>query len=278
VFVLSPHVYDLSVVNVLGFVSVVLATWFALPQLIKLRADGSTAGLNLESLVNSTISLTGWTVYGVAHANFWVVLASAAGIPATVATVAIAVRAGHRLRPTMPLVWAGLLLLTAVVDWLYGSHLIDLVLGCSILWFVAPAAVTAWRSADVSGLSPQTWLVLAADGAVFGLYGVVAGVTADRVYALTSLTGAAVVLARIARGPLAAGRDGRGVRGAEEATHALADPQVVREADEPAVASGGSVERDADVVAARPVRVVDADGHNRTLDGVAGGQHLVVLS
>jgi uncharacterized protein with PQ loop repeat len=232
VFVLSPHVYDLSLVNLLGLVSVVLATWFALPQLLKLRRDGSTAGLSLESLANSTISLTGWTVYGFAHANFWVILAPAAGIPATVATVVIAVRAGHRLRPTMPLVWAALLALTAVVDRMYGSQLIDVVLGCSILWFVAPAALTAWRSPDISGLSAQTWLVLAADGAIFGLYGLVAGVTADRVYSVTSLTGAAVVLARIARGPVGAPRlrsrlgsrrRGGSVGGTEEAPYALAD-------------------------------------------------------
>jgi len=198
--VYSPHVLGLSLVDVIGLVSVVLATWFALPQLIKLRRDGATAGLSVESLANSAISLTAWTVYGVAHGKPWVVLASAAGLPATVATIVLAMRAGQRLAAKLPLVWATLLLLTAAVDRLYGSHLIDLVLGCSILWFVAPAAATAWRSPDVSGLAVQTWVVLAADGAVFGLYGVVADVLADKVYAVTSIAGAAVVLARLAVG------------------------------------------------------------------------------
>ena len=198
--VYSPNVLGLSLVDAIGFVSVVLATWFALPQLIKLRREGSTAGLSLESLANSAISLTGWTVYGVGHGKPWVVLASAAGIPATLATIVLAARAGHRLAPRMPVVWATVLVFTATIDRMYGSQLIDLVLGCSILWFVAPAAVTAWRSTDVSGLAVQTWFVLAADGAVFGLYGMVANVLADRVYAVTSMAGAAVVLARIAVG------------------------------------------------------------------------------
>lgn len=198
---LPPQVFGVSLVDVLGLVSVVLATWFALPQLVKLRRDGITAGLSPESLANSAVSLTGWTVYGVGHGKVWVVLASAAGIPATVATIALAMRAGVRLAPKLPVIWSALLLLTATVDHLYGSHLIDIVLGCSILWFVAPAAATAWRSQDVSGLSAQTWVVLAADGAVFGLYGLVADVLADRVYAVTSIAGAAVVLARIAAGP-----------------------------------------------------------------------------
>ena len=197
---MSRHVYDLSLVNLLGLVSVVLAVWFALPQLLKLRRGGSTAGLSIESLANSTISLTGWTIYGFAHANVWVVVASAAGIPPTLLTLAIAMRAGQRLRMQMPLTWAALLLLTATVDHVFGSALIDFVLGCSILWFVAPAAITAWRSADVSGLAVQTWLVLAADGAIFGLYGIVADVAADRVYSVTSIAGALIVLARMAYG------------------------------------------------------------------------------
>jgi uncharacterized protein with PQ loop repeat len=198
VFPLSPHVLDLSLVNVLGFLSVILAVWFAMPQLLKLRRGGSTAGLSLESLANSTISLTGWTIYGFGHGNAWVILASIAGIPATVATLVIAVRAGHRLSPQLPIVWAGLLAVTALIDHVLGSALVDVALGCSILWFVVPAALTAWRSTDVSGLAAQTWLILAADGSVFGLYGVAADVAADRVYAVTSIAGAAVILARIA--------------------------------------------------------------------------------
>jgi len=204
--VLPPQVFDVSIVDALGLVSVVLATWFALPQLVKLRRDGITAGLSVESLANSAVSLTAWTVYGIGHGKVWVVLASAAGIPATVATIVIAMRAGVRLAPRLPIVWTALLMATATIDAMVGSHLIDIVLGCSILWFVWPAAVTAWRCDDVSGLAAQTWLVLAADGAVFGLYGLVANVLADRVYAVTSIAGAAVVLARIAVGPRPATR------------------------------------------------------------------------
>jgi uncharacterized protein with PQ loop repeat len=230
--VFSPHVLGLSInlstVDVLGFISVVLATWFALPQLLKLRRDGSTAGLSLESLANSAINLSDWTIYGIGHGKAWVVLASAAGIPATLATLVIAVRAGHRLAPRLPVVWTTLLVFTATIDRLYGSQLIDLVLGCSILWFVAPSAITAWGSADVSGLAAQTWLVLAADGAVFGLYGIVADVLADRVYSLTSLAGAAVVLARIALGDRTAVTDEQAVPGA--ALAAIANPDEAAEA------------------------------------------------
>ena len=195
---MPARLLDLPVTSVLGLVSVVIAVWFALPQLLRLRRTGSAAGVSLESLVNSCISLVGWTAYGVAHANGWVVVASVVGIPAVVATLVLAVRQGHRLTWRLPLIWATLLTLVAVVDRMLGTALIDLALGCSILWFVIPAALTAWRATDVSGLAPQTWFLLAAEGVIFGAYGWLAGVGADRVYGVAALLGSAAVLARIA--------------------------------------------------------------------------------
>ena len=262
---MSRQVFGLSLVSILGFVSVVTAVWFTLPQLVKLRRGGGTAGLSLESLANSTISLAGWTVYGIGHANVWVTVASAAGIPATIATVVMAARAGQRLRPQLPLVWAALLLVTALVDRVFGSALIDVVLGCSILWYVAPAAVTAWRSDDVSGLAAQTWFVLAADGLVFGLYGLVADVAADRVYSVASIVGAGLVLTRIASARHSA-EDSTGsvpsrrVSGAEESPDWVADTEVVDESRLPRRVTG--VEGDSDVVTSGTVWVVDVDRDN----------------
>ena len=291
---MSPLVLGLSLVDVLGFVSVVLAVWFAMPQLLKLRRGGSTAGLSLESLANSAISLSGWTVYGLAHTNAWVTLASAAGIPATLATLGLALRAGHRLRATMPATWAAMLVVIAVIDHIFGSHLIDVALGCSILWFVGPAAITAWRSVDVSGVAAQTWLVLAADGVIFGLYGLVADVTADRVYAVTSILGSGVVLARIAMGDrrTAAVRHADLDRRSRTTTRlapwparspygrspspGAAQAQVVVEHRRPRRGTG--VEGDPDVVALTLVGVVDLDRHHGPGGRIAGRQHLMVLT
>ena len=199
---MSARVFGFPLVDVLGLLSVILAVWFALPQLLRLRRTGTAAGLSADSLANSLVSLIGWTVYGLAHGNMWVILASVAGIPATVVTLVLAFRAGARPSIQLPALWASVLLVTAVIDLVFGLSLIDIVLGCSILWFVVPAAVTAWKSADVSGLSPQTWLVLALEASVFGIYGLVGHVLADQVYAVTSLIGAAAVLSRIYCGVL----------------------------------------------------------------------------
>ncbi len=197
---LPARLLSFSTADVLGLVSVVLAAWFALPQLLLLRRTRSVAGISLESIANSAISLVAWTGYGVVHASPWVIASSVVGLPAMFAILVLAARQGGRPRPALPLAWSGLLLTTTAADVVTGGMMIDLVLGCSILWFVAPAAVTAWRSADVSGIAAQTWWVLFADGAVFALFGLASGIGADRVYGAATLAGATVVLARLALG------------------------------------------------------------------------------
>jgi uncharacterized protein with PQ loop repeat len=197
---LSVGPIGLSTADLLGLASVVIAFWFAVPQLMLLLRTGSTAGLSMTSLVNSSISLVAWTLYGFAHGSAWVVAASVVGLPSIVATAVLARRDGLRLESALPWVWTWLLLVTAGADMVAGTSLIDGVLGCSILWFVAPAAVTAWRSADVSGIAWQTWALLAVDGMVFGLYGMVSGIGADRVYGSAALLGSAVVTARLVVG------------------------------------------------------------------------------
>jgi len=64
----SARLFGQSAVDLLGLLSVILAAWFALPQLIRLRRTGSAAGVSADSLANSLISLVGWTLYGIGHA------------------------------------------------------------------------------------------------------------------------------------------------------------------------------------------------------------------
>jgi uncharacterized protein with PQ loop repeat len=212
----------LSAADLLGLASVVIAAWFAVPQLTRLLRTGSTAGLSMTSLVNSTISLVAWTLYGVAHGSAWVVASSVVGLPSILATAMLARRDGLRLESALPWVWSWLLLVTACADAVAGTAGLDVVLGCSILWFVAPAAVTAWRSPDVSGIAWQTWALLALDGVVFGLYGLTSGIGADRVYGATALLGAGLVGARLLLGDRARAGAGsvagpRQVGGADQA-------------------------------------------------------------
>ena len=196
---MPAHLIGLSVSTLMGALGVALSVAFTVPQLRRLRRDGSPAGVSLTGLANSTVSLAAWTAYGVVHARGWVVASSVVAGPATLATLVLGVRAGApRARLAVPALWGGLLAGVACLDVLTGRRLLDVALGLSIAWLVVPAAVAAWRSTDVSGIAASTWWVLAAEGVVFGVYGSTGHVYADAVYGVAALAGAAVVLTRLA--------------------------------------------------------------------------------
>jgi len=187
---------DLLVI-VTGAATAALALAFGLPQFLRVRRTGSVAGVSLPSVTNTVVSTTAWLVYGVHLHDVWVVLTAAVGLPSLVATfVAVVRRSDERAGMWLPLLWAALLAVTAALTPRLPA-LFAAVLGASALWYVTPAAVTAWRSADVSGIAAATWLLLAVDGVVAGAYGAVAGVTAYLVYCGVALAGASLVLARV---------------------------------------------------------------------------------
>jgi len=188
---------DDLLVLITGALTTALALAFGVPQWLHVRRTDSIAGVSLPSITNTLVSTTAWLVYGLHLHDIWVTLTSVAGLPALAATfVAVVRRSDARTGMWLPLTWAALLAVTAATSpWLPG--LFPAVLGCSVLWYVTPAALTAWRSPDVSGIATGTWLLLAVDAAVAGTYGLAAGVTAYLVYAVVAITGAVAVLARI---------------------------------------------------------------------------------
>jgi uncharacterized protein with PQ loop repeat len=182
---------------VVGAITTALALAFGVPQWWRVRQTGSVAGISLPSITNSLVSTTAWLVYGLHLRDVWVTAMSLAGLPALVATFVVVVRGGgSREGMWIPVAWASLLTATAVATpWAPAAF--PAVLGFSVAWFVAPAAITAWRSADVSGIAAGTWWLLALDGLLAGAYGLLADVPASVVYAGVATLGATVVLARV---------------------------------------------------------------------------------
>ena len=187
---------DLLVI-VSGAATAALAVAFGLPQFFRVRRTGSVAGVSLPSVTSTLVSTTAWLFYGLHLQDFWVTITSVVGLPSLIATfVAIVRRSDDRTGMWLPLGWAGLLAATAVAT-PWAPALFATVLGASALWYVAPAAITAWRSADVTGIAQGTWLLLALDGLIAGAYGIAAGVAAYLVYAVVAAIGAIIVLSRI---------------------------------------------------------------------------------
>jgi len=189
----------MDISTVVGASSVVLAFACTVPQLLKLRRVRTAAGVSIAALANSTISGAAWTTYGVVHHSVWVALPSLVGMPATAAALVIAVRRGAaRTRLWLPAVWAAVLATTAVGSRWVGPTPLTVALGFSIALMITPAAITAWRSHDVSALAANAWAMLIADALLAGTYGYVADVAANVLYAAVATTGSLLILTRLA--------------------------------------------------------------------------------
>ena len=183
---------------VFGIGMVTLAALYSLPQWLRVRRTGSVEGVSLAATSNAFISCVAWVVYGAVLGDVWVLLTCIAALPSLGATTWILVR-NHASREGMTTtwVWTGALVVgAAIAPWT--STPIDVVLGASILWYVAPAAWMAWTSADVTGVSAGAWYVLLADASLWLLYSLLTGIVTGVLYAVFAGGGALVVLARLA--------------------------------------------------------------------------------
>jgi uncharacterized protein with PQ loop repeat len=175
-----------------------LAFACTLPQLAKLARGRSAAGISVAALANSTISGIAWTVFGIVDDELWVALPAFVALPATAGALVLAWRdGGNRSRLWLPVVWLAVILTATAVVPLVGAVPITVVLGGSVALLITPAAITAWRSHDVSGIAASGWVILVFDALLCGAYGVIAGVDANVLYAITATLGAAAILTRI---------------------------------------------------------------------------------
>jgi uncharacterized protein with PQ loop repeat len=188
-----------------GVVMVTLAALYSLPQWLRVRRTGSVEGVSLAATSNALISCVAWVAYGAVLGDVAVTLTCLAALPSLGATTWILVR-NHASREGMTTtwVWTGALVVAgAVAPWTQAP--IELLLGASIAWYVAPAAWMAWTSVDVTGIAPGAWFVLLADAVTWLFYSLLAGIPAGMLYAVIAGTGALAVLARLVwHGPVIA--------------------------------------------------------------------------
>ena len=190
---------NLSLASAVGLAGALLAFTSTLPQAAKLRRLHSAAGVSVAALANSTISGLAWTAFGVLEHDAWVAVTAVVAVPATAAAAGLAwFRGGSRDRLWMPFAWALTLVVAISMSTWTGVGPLTLLLGCSISLLVAPAAVTAWRSADVSAVAASAWLMMLVEALLTGMYGALAGIGANLLYAAVAITGCVIILSRIA--------------------------------------------------------------------------------
>jgi uncharacterized protein with PQ loop repeat len=193
---------NISLPTLVGLAGTLLAFAYTVPQMRKLARTGTAAGVSVASLASSTISNVAWTTFGVVEHEIWVVLPAFLALPGTAGALVLAwSRGGSRERLWVPAVWAAVLAtLTALLPVL-GSRPIVVALGCSVTLMVGPAALTAWRSRDVSAIAASAWAMLIVDASLAGAYGLLADIDANLIYALVATSGAALILVRLAVPP-----------------------------------------------------------------------------
>ncbi|WP_121257246.1 hypothetical protein [Nocardioides ferulae] len=188
-----------SLENIVGLAGTLLALGCTLPQLLKLRATATASGVSVAALANSTLSGVAWTLFGIHVGQVWVALPALLTLPGTVGALVLAWRGGgDRSRLYLPAAWGLTLTGAAAVSPLAGQAPLTVVLGCSIALLVGPAALTAWRSHDVSAIAASAWVLTVVDAAFVGAYGVLADVDANLLYAAVATAGSLAILARLA--------------------------------------------------------------------------------
>ncbi|MDN4161326.1 SemiSWEET family transporter [Nocardioides abyssi] len=188
----------LELTSLIGLAATLLAFGYTVPQFRKLRRTASAAGVSVAALGCSSISNVAWTAYGTLERDVWVALPAAVSIPATAGALVLAWhRGGSRERLWLPFVWGAVVSTAAVSALWIGQGPVTVVLGCSVALLVTPAALTAWRSHDVTAIAVTGWVMLVVDALLAGAYGVLAGVEANVIYAAVATTGSLAILLRV---------------------------------------------------------------------------------
>ena len=188
----------MSVVEVLSaLVATMLSGVMMLPQVLRLVRTRAPAGVSATWLGFGVVLNSGWVAYCV-EMGLWLV------VPLQVSLVAQQVVALRVLLPLdraqqrPALIRAGVLAVVCVVVVAStGWMVLGVVLGVSYGVQLGPAVVRAWRSSDLSGVSPATWGLSGAESAVWGGFGWAVADGPILVYAVSGVLAAALVLVRL---------------------------------------------------------------------------------
>lgn len=190
--------------TVLPVIALGLALALILPQLVRIARHRDATGISVGGLLSGTISFAAWLAYYLHLDETAAVVAMAGGGTAYLATTALAARfGGDRRGLAVPLVLTAVL---AGAITLGGWDGLALALVTTVLWAYVPAVVSAWTAPTITGLSPLTWSLAAAYGAVWSVFGLDRTSVAITLNGILNLVLALGVLAAIiARRPRSAG-------------------------------------------------------------------------
>lgn len=152
--------------------AVVVALAHPVPQIVRVLRTRSVAGVSGSTTWLGFTINAAWVSYGVARGLVPVAVLSTAYVAGyAVVGVLLVSRGNRRGIGTGVLATAGLAALVLVGGWVA----LGTVLALAVLPQFLPQVAEAWRSDDLTGLAPGTYVIGFVDGVVWGGFGVVAG-------------------------------------------------------------------------------------------------------
>ncbi len=183
------------IADVAVIVATVLAVASLLPQIAKLWRTRNPTGVSRTWPALGLITNAGWTAY-LYHQQLWLSVPSAALMVTFYGVILfLLARAGQSL--TGP-AWRGLAwgIVLLAIGVLSGWLTLGIVLGTSAAIQVLPAIWTAFRTYAPSGISAETWWIILAEAALWGIYGTAYADPAIVVFAVTASATAMLMLSR----------------------------------------------------------------------------------
>ena len=188
----------MSVVEVLSaLVATTLSGVMMLPQVVRLVRTRAPAGVSATWLGFGVVLNSGWVAYCV-EMGLWLVVPLQVSLVAQQAVALRVLLPLDRAQQRPALIRAGALaVVCAVVFASAGWMVLGVVLGVSYGVQLGPAVVRAWRSSDLSGVSPATWGLSGAESAVWGVFGWAVADGPILVYAVSGVLASVLVLVRL---------------------------------------------------------------------------------
>jgi uncharacterized protein with PQ loop repeat len=184
-----------DLLDALPFAATAFAIPQFLPQLLKLRRTGDTAGVSWSWAMLTSVNNGAWVVY-FALSAYWTALvpSSSATLLAGALAVMLALRGQAKVRPAVLIgVWVALLAAAFAVA---GRTGLGTLLTAAFVVQVTPSVWTAYRTARPTGISAGTWLLIFGELSCWATFGVH---KADPRLIILGFTGVAASLLMLAR-------------------------------------------------------------------------------
>ena len=181
---------------VVGVVATAVTFVQILPQIARLLRIGRTEGVSpIWAAIGTTVNI-GWIAYVVAE-ELWVTIpACLAGAGSYGVVLYLLYRNDAGVRTGL-LLSAVVAVACVVVQLVAGWTVLGTVLGLSNGLYLGPSVVAAWRSHAPVGVSPLSWVLVALEGLLWGLFGVLVEASPVVVFGVTAALLAALVLLRL---------------------------------------------------------------------------------